>query len=102
MIWHFAQIAQANDIAQNSYAQLGFLGLLILIVSAVIVTMALVVRYLVKKNDSLTQDLKASYEQRLADGKEFSKLEQIPKDALINFIRTLYDVASSGPKPGAN
>lgn len=95
MIWNIAQIEQVNDIAQNSYAQLGFLGLLIFFVVAAFVVMGLVIRYLVKKNDGLIQDLKASHEARLKDAQDFSKLEQIPKDEIINFIKTWRDLASS-------
>lgn len=100
MIWGFAQIAEVVDISQNSYAQLGFLGLLIVLVVAVILTMALVIRYLVKKNDGLTTALNASYEARLTDAQEFAKLEQIPKNEVIQFIRNLmYDRNKSNPNP---
>ena len=98
MIWQFAALSETVDITQNVYAQWGFFGILALVVGAIIFVLIRVIVFLVKDNSALRAELKASYEARLTDSKDFSKLEQIPKDEIIKFIRTLYALSDSRPE----
>lgn len=89
MIW-FAQASETVDIINNVYAQWGAIGVLGLLLVSIGIT-------LYRDNKALRLENKQSLLDRLADAKEFSKLEQIPKDELIKFIRNLYDVGNGTP-----